>query len=296
MSVGEPSGAGLDPAPAEIIREDARCLSCGYELRGLTPQGLCPECGTPASLSLRPPGVADADPAWLALQARGARIMMVCSMWVWVLPLVWALALMSWQREIRHAVVFLAVGLGLGLLMVAGVARCCTPEPPRRPGRSLARAAALGLAWGVPAAAALLIAATLAGATVLTPAHWTGWILAAAAHLGFMGSALATMRVQRGEMARLGAPEAASTTGAMLAALFLGLTLLPWVWLAVADGAGFRMSRGRNSLLTCASACAFPPVALLLVAAWLDFQGRCLRAIRLGQRGAAEARTSRTPV
>lgn len=31
------------------------CLNCGYDLRGLTPTGRCPECGTPVQVSLRPP-------------------------------------------------------------------------------------------------------------------------------------------------------------------------------------------------------------------------------------------------
>lgn len=34
-------------APAgEVVRKDRPCLNCGYNLKGLPPSGLCPECGT----------------------------------------------------------------------------------------------------------------------------------------------------------------------------------------------------------------------------------------------------------
>src|SRR5262245_16191872 len=49
------------PAPcasgeAALLEEDAACLGCGYNLRGLTIGGVCPECAEPVvrSLALEP--------------------------------------------------------------------------------------------------------------------------------------------------------------------------------------------------------------------------------------------------
>jgi hypothetical protein len=49
----------------EILPADVACLSCGYNLRGLTNVGVCPECGTAVAASLRGDFLKYADPAWL---------------------------------------------------------------------------------------------------------------------------------------------------------------------------------------------------------------------------------------
>jgi Zn-finger nucleic acid-binding protein len=36
------------------IRDQTPCRECGYDLRGLTPDGLCPECGKPIALTVPP--------------------------------------------------------------------------------------------------------------------------------------------------------------------------------------------------------------------------------------------------
>ncbi|MFG0251970.1 MAG: hypothetical protein ACF8NJ_03755 [Phycisphaerales bacterium JB038] len=47
----------IEPQPPagtmRLEREDVFCRQCGYNLRGLTPEGKCPECGTPIERSLR---------------------------------------------------------------------------------------------------------------------------------------------------------------------------------------------------------------------------------------------------
>lgn len=53
------------PAPAEILQEDRACARCGYNLRGLRSDGLCPECATPIARSLQGNLLRFADPAWL---------------------------------------------------------------------------------------------------------------------------------------------------------------------------------------------------------------------------------------
>lgn len=56
---------------AGAIDSDLICRRCGYNLRGLKPEGICPECAAPISDSLRDDRLADADSAWLSLVARG---------------------------------------------------------------------------------------------------------------------------------------------------------------------------------------------------------------------------------
>ncbi len=61
----------LDAAGA--LATDHACLRCAYNLRGLRPDGLCPECATPVAISLRSESLRDADADWVDRLARGAR-------------------------------------------------------------------------------------------------------------------------------------------------------------------------------------------------------------------------------
>jgi len=62
MSPGE--GSPGDP-PAAAATDVAACLRCGYALRGLAPDGMCPECGTPIERSLRGNFLVYSDPAYV---------------------------------------------------------------------------------------------------------------------------------------------------------------------------------------------------------------------------------------
>ncbi|MCH8853080.1 MAG: hypothetical protein IID41_10570 [Planctomycetes bacterium] len=70
---GPPVSSALN-APVET---DSFCIECGYNLRGLTHQGLCPECGTLKSASLRPDLLQYADPAWRDSICRGLTLLLV---------------------------------------------------------------------------------------------------------------------------------------------------------------------------------------------------------------------------
>lgn len=58
------------------VRIDLACRRCGYNLRGLTPAGRCPECGTPIGLSCHGDLLRYADPNWVEKLGRGARLIM----------------------------------------------------------------------------------------------------------------------------------------------------------------------------------------------------------------------------
>ncbi len=68
-------GEADQPAPDDTgeIRTDLACQRCGYNLRGLNATGLCPECGTPISLSLRKDLLCYAEPEYVKGLARGCR-------------------------------------------------------------------------------------------------------------------------------------------------------------------------------------------------------------------------------
>ncbi len=61
----------LDPT-----KPDARCIRCGYDLRGHGVDGRCPECGLKAHWSLRAPILLSQYPAaWVAAMARGVKLL-----------------------------------------------------------------------------------------------------------------------------------------------------------------------------------------------------------------------------
>lgn len=53
------------------IAQDLACVRCGYNLRGLAPEGRCPECGTPIGRSVRGNLLQYSDPNWVERIARG---------------------------------------------------------------------------------------------------------------------------------------------------------------------------------------------------------------------------------
>jgi hypothetical protein len=61
--------ATVSEAPGiSAIEADLPCAICGYNLKGLSPAGTCPECGQAISRTFRF-DLTDADPGWLMSQA-----------------------------------------------------------------------------------------------------------------------------------------------------------------------------------------------------------------------------------
>jgi hypothetical protein len=53
------------------LTQDTPCIRCGYNLRGLHVDSVCPECGTSVSQSLHGPYLRNADPNWVRTLAGG---------------------------------------------------------------------------------------------------------------------------------------------------------------------------------------------------------------------------------
>ncbi|MDX9912848.1 MAG: hypothetical protein RBS39_13570 [Phycisphaerales bacterium] len=65
---------GLLPATAPTpVANSIHCVSCGYALDGLAPDGICPECATPIARSMQG-FLKGGDPRWVATLHVGARL------------------------------------------------------------------------------------------------------------------------------------------------------------------------------------------------------------------------------
>ncbi len=77
------SRAMSPPTSTEAIKYDLSCPRCGYNLRGLSPTGMCPECAQAIRFALREKLLRYADPNWI----RAIRLGVVCEMsWLVGLP------------------------------------------------------------------------------------------------------------------------------------------------------------------------------------------------------------------
>ncbi|UCE58460.1 MAG: hypothetical protein JSU63_13570 [Phycisphaerales bacterium] len=97
----------IDPA-VEVIAEDKPCIHCGYNLRGLMPDGRCPECGEEIGQSLRGNLLKYADPEWLDRLYFGANL----KLWNIALGIVVGIA----------GGILVAIGLPLTILVLGGLA------------------------------------------------------------------------------------------------------------------------------------------------------------------------------
>jgi len=126
---------GMDKVNDPIRRAaQPLCVKCGYDLSGLDPGGVCPECGAPVAGALRGDLLSAADPLWLRKVHRGLVLIGIGSIIVLLrlpaaalihytiddfldaIPLFWKV----WE--------FVTGPLGVALLLV-GVANVTTLDP-----------------------------------------------------------------------------------------------------------------------------------------------------------------------
>jgi hypothetical protein len=110
------------------IIADRACRRCGYNVRGLRAEGLCPECGTPIGLSTHGDLLRYADPAWVEKLRLGIKYML----WGIVVSIVVGFLASCLARAAgRGKEVQQAIGLLAGLLGVYGAWLLTSPDPSR---------------------------------------------------------------------------------------------------------------------------------------------------------------------
>src|SRR5579862_1383750 len=74
-----PSPFGASPG---VVEKDAPCRRCGYNVRGLKTDGLCPECGAPVGTAVFGDLLKYSQPAWVRSLARGAAFIYWGFFWI----------------------------------------------------------------------------------------------------------------------------------------------------------------------------------------------------------------------
>lgn len=125
--------------------EDLPCIHCGYNLRGLAPDGRCPECGTSIARSIHGDLLSAADPAWLTRVSQG--LTLVYAVFVTFLASIAVLIVVAvifksfgWhgtfspQGLTRTVLLFLFAALPIAavILLLLGIFGLTTPDPRLR--------------------------------------------------------------------------------------------------------------------------------------------------------------------
>jgi hypothetical protein len=123
-----PAPAFLDP-PGVSLERDVPCRKCGYNLRGLLPEGRCPECGTAVGYSLQGDLLRFMSPDWVGTLRSGARTI-ILGVAVIILGIV-GLLLLTVTRLGFAPLAVLAVGVGVigQMLMLLGWWWLTQPDP-----------------------------------------------------------------------------------------------------------------------------------------------------------------------
>ncbi len=112
----DPPSVNADGLASVVVDSDLLCRTCGYNLRGLSLRGECPECRTPVHRALHGDRLSYSDPRWVRMLARGMWLLnaaLGCSVVLIVL-----LLLVQPLRE--HAWLPTSLALALGGIAVAG--------------------------------------------------------------------------------------------------------------------------------------------------------------------------------
>jgi hypothetical protein len=105
------------PTEPVVVEYDLPCRTCGYNLRGLSPRGVCPECQTPVDRALHGDLLRYSDPRWVRSLARGMRMLNAAV----ALTLILVITMMVLQPLRERVWLMMSLALGLGALAVAGV-------------------------------------------------------------------------------------------------------------------------------------------------------------------------------
>lgn len=113
------------------LSAEVTCRQCGYNLNGLSPTGMCPECGLEIGKSLQTDRLSFADPRWVDTLAKGAKLLA----WWLVLSILLSMVVggvlgaVSANNPQAQAIGERAFGLLGMIITLAAVWWLTTPEP-----------------------------------------------------------------------------------------------------------------------------------------------------------------------
>jgi hypothetical protein len=108
-----------------VVLADTPCRKCQYNLRGLSTDGRCPECGTAVGLSIRGDLLRYSDPAWVATLRAGVR----CMLWAIVISIGGAVLGRVVTGMTGSRVIAAILPLGGTALSLVGAWLLTTPDP-----------------------------------------------------------------------------------------------------------------------------------------------------------------------
>jgi len=100
------------------VAADLPCVLCGYNLRTLSEDAVCPECARAVRDSLRAQYLRHAPPDWVTRLAEGARALLVAGVLTFAIPLVLG-ALLLVPSDVTAGIAALTVVPGLAVIAVA---------------------------------------------------------------------------------------------------------------------------------------------------------------------------------
>lgn len=118
---------GAVPAPAEPIANDVACRRCGYNLRGLSQNGRCPECGTPVGLSLHGDLLRFSDPRWLETLRTGINAILI-GIGLMILAVIVSIVAGAVSRG-RPGLLSNLVSWASGIVTLIGIWLLTSPDP-----------------------------------------------------------------------------------------------------------------------------------------------------------------------
>ena len=159
---------GAGPTTDELAGTEVICLRCGYNLRGLDPGGVCPECGMPIERSLHSNLLRFSDDRYLATLHRGVFLVLasLAGQHVLLIGTVFVAFALAWLGLRVHDEVIgvsSVIATGLAITTLVGWWMFSAPDPA---GTDRANVARRIVRWTLLAAVALTILFALAASRI----------------------------------------------------------------------------------------------------------------------------------